>query len=64
METNETFIINSRPYANTIKFLIGVDFKEVPHKTMQGKNVFLFEDTPLLRETIDSIMKLRKQLNK
>lgn len=64
MKTNNTFTINSRPFANTIKFLIGVEFKEVPHNTAQGKNVFQFEDTPLLRETIDGIMQLRKQLNK
>lgn len=64
METKNTFIINSRPFANTIKFLIGAEFKEVPHNTARGKNVFQFEDTPLLRETIDGIMQLRKQLNK
>lgn len=63
MEKN-TYIINSRPYANTIKFLIGVDFKEIPHTTKQGKNVFVFEDSKLLRDTINAIMIIRKQLNK
>lgn len=59
----DEYVINSRPFANSIKFLIGVDFKEIPHNNREGKNVFVFENTPLLQDTIAGLMELRKKLN-
>ena len=60
----EMYIINSKTFASAIKFLIGVDYVEIPHHKLKGRSVFGFENTELLQSTIAGLMELRKTINK
>lgn len=65
MEKEEkVFIANSRLLANTIKFILGEDFEEIPHHTHPHRFVFKFRDSYELQKTISGIMNLKQEVRK
>lgn len=61
---NNKQVINSRPLANAIKFLLGISYEEVPHKTDERRSVYVFNDSYELQKALDGLMKLRQEVRK
>lgn len=65
MKKEEKFyIVNSRLLANTIKFILGEDFEEIPHHTHKHRFVFKFRDSYELQKTMLGIMNLKQEIRK
>lgn len=58
---NKYFYANSKMLAQTIRFLSGQGYIEIPHKSKDGRSVFSFHDNETLQLVLKDIMEVRNK---
>ena len=60
-DENKYFYANSKMLAQTIRFLTGQGYIEIPHKSKDGRVVFSFHDNEVIQSALKDIMEIRSK---
>lgn len=61
---NKYYLISNKSFANTIRFLTGMSYREFNNQNHEGKKIFSFKNTEELQNALAKIMELRNELKK